>query len=70
VQITKDGSVQPFTGYAAWSGTSFAAATVSGAIAARTVPGRVTAREALDQLLRDPAGGITRYVHVDKDHDA
>ena len=42
---------EAFTGAAKWSGTSFSAATVSGAIAARTIPGRRTSREALDQLL-------------------
>jgi hypothetical protein len=36
---------------AKWSGTSFAAAAVSGAIAAATRPGRVSAREAVDQLI-------------------
>jgi len=44
---------QPFDGFATWSGTSFAAAEVSGAIAARTVPGEVGARTALAQLLRE-----------------
>jgi hypothetical protein len=39
-----------FAGWATWSGTSFSAALVSGAIAARTVPGRVTARQAYEQL--------------------
>jgi membrane-anchored mycosin MYCP len=38
-------------GWAQWSGTSFAAALVSGAIAAATQPGRVTAREAAQDLL-------------------
>jgi hypothetical protein len=42
-------------GYASWDGTSFAAANVSGAIAARVMPGQVSAYEALDQL-RGPAG--------------
>jgi hypothetical protein len=39
-----------FKGMAAWSGTSFAAAAVSGAIAARTEPGRRTAQQALEKL--------------------
>jgi membrane-anchored mycosin MYCP len=43
--------IESFTGMAKWSGTSFAAAAVSGAIAAMTRPGRVTAREAVDQLM-------------------
>ncbi|MGN9812832.1 S8 family peptidase [Micromonospora sp. BQ11] len=48
-----DGGVQRFTGQAQWSGTSFAAATVTGAIAARTVPGSATPRQALDDLLTE-----------------
>jgi hypothetical protein len=43
--------VREFGGYASWGGTSFAAALVSGAVAAHTRPGRVTAREACDELL-------------------
>jgi cobalamin biosynthesis protein CobT len=43
-----------FTGHAMWQGTSFAAAIVTGAIAARTVPGKVSAAEALQSLLDDP----------------
>lgn len=38
-------------GWAQWSGTSFAAGLVSGAVAAGTTPGRVTAREAAQDLL-------------------
>jgi membrane-anchored mycosin MYCP len=45
---------EEFAGWARWSGTSFAAASVSGAIAARTEPGHRTAVEALD-LLRKPS---------------
>ena len=44
-----------FPGTARWEGCSFAAGVVSGAIAARTVPGRRSARQALEELLdRDP----------------
>jgi subtilisin family serine protease len=59
----KDGKVldaKPvqFPGWATWAGCSFAAAVVSGAIAAGTVPGHRSAREALAELLHpDPAGG-------------
>jgi membrane-anchored mycosin MYCP len=44
---------KPFDGFAQWSGSSFAAALVSGAIAARTVPGRTTARAAWQALLAE-----------------
>jgi len=53
-----------FEGFASWSGTSFAAATVTGEIASRMVPGRNTARGVLAELLgQDPAQhqGIGRY---------
>jgi subtilisin family serine protease len=39
-----------FGGFASWSGTSFAAASVSGAVAARTEPGRVSAQQAWAEL--------------------
>jgi subtilisin family serine protease len=39
--------------FARWNGTSFSAALVSGAIAACVEPGRTTARQALDQLMRE-----------------
>jgi hypothetical protein len=42
---------EKFTGWARWTGSSFAAALVSGAIAAGTVPGRVPARQAWEDLL-------------------
>ena len=46
-----DGATDDFpAGLASWSGTSFAAASVSGAIAARTVPGQVSARQAWESL--------------------
>ncbi|HEY3606113.1 MAG TPA: S8 family serine peptidase [Pseudonocardiaceae bacterium] len=57
-----EGDPQKFCGYARWSGTSFAAAKVSGAIAARTVPGRVTPRAAFAALLADPHGVVRKYV--------
>ncbi len=46
----------PFDGKAEWEGNSFAAAVVTGAIAAGTVPGRRTARQALDDLMRSEPG--------------
>jgi len=45
-----------FPGTAIWEGCSFAAGVVSGAVAARTVPGRRSAREALDELLHPDPG--------------
>jgi hypothetical protein len=48
---TADGQERRFDGWARWSGTSFAAARVSGALAASIQPGRVSARRALDGLL-------------------
>ncbi|GAA3612003.1 S8 family peptidase [Microlunatus ginsengisoli] len=52
VVTMSDGSIVEFTGHAVWSGTSFAAATVSGALAAAmSGPGRRTPRQALDALL-------------------
>jgi subtilisin family serine protease len=42
----------PFKGTAKWSGTSFAAAAVSGKLAAHTIPGVRSAREALNDLLQ------------------
>ncbi len=55
-----------FTGWAACSGTSYAAAIVTGEIAARTIPGRVTARQALDTLLHPdehrPASSIQPHL--------
>lgn len=44
------GGYEPYPGFAQWSGTSFAAALVSGAIAAATDPGRVPARAAWDDM--------------------
>jgi subtilisin family serine protease len=52
-----DATSEAFTGWANWSGTSFAAASVSGAIAARIKPGHRTAREALDDLHNRPPAG-------------
>lgn len=55
----KAGSVS-FDGKAKWEGNSFAAAVVTGAIAAGTVPGHRTARQALNDLL-DPRPGRPSY---------
>ena len=52
-----------FDGFASWSGTSFAAAAVTGAIARRIGSG-MTGRGALDDLMQQPAAnseGIWRF---------
>jgi len=49
-----DGGASQFDGYARWSGTSFAAPRVAGAIAAKMNPGGVKARDALKALLGTP----------------
>lgn len=51
VQLDDEGGAETFSGFAEWSGTSFAAALVSGAIAAHTKPGEVSARQAWKQLI-------------------
>jgi membrane-anchored mycosin MYCP len=50
------GEPTQFDGVAVWEGNSFAAAIVTGEIAARTLPGRRSAREALEELLDQPEG--------------
>jgi len=64
-------SVAEFHGMASWSGTSFAAARVSGAIAAKTQPGRVSARAAYEEirsdLYRDPPSPPNRPPFLDLD---
>ncbi|WP_329056120.1 S8 family serine peptidase [Amycolatopsis sp. NBC_01488] len=54
----RSGDVQDFEGYATWRGTSFATATVSGAIAARIRPGEVTAAGAFHSALA--AGDVVK----------
>jgi membrane-anchored mycosin MYCP len=46
-----------FHGWASWSGTSFSAALVSGVIAAKTVPGKVSSRQAWDEILEQARKG-------------
>lgn len=48
-------------GFAYWAGTSFAAATVSGAVAAKILPGRRDARQALACIRESPEGGIRPF---------
>ena len=45
-----------FNGFAEWSGTSFAAALVSGAIAASTDPGRISSRDAARDIIARAGG--------------
>lgn len=49
------------SGFAYWDGTSFAAAAVSGAVAAKILPGRRDARQALARIWESPEGGIHPY---------
>ena len=49
--------MRAFHGWASWSGTSFSAALVSGVIAAKTVPGKVSSRQAWDQVLDEARTG-------------
>jgi membrane-anchored mycosin MYCP len=55
-------STYPFDGFARWSGTSFAAAMVTGAIAKRMVAGEITAKGALRLLLETPNPVVRKYV--------
>jgi hypothetical protein len=48
---------EDFDGLACWSGSSFAAALISGAVAAGVQPGRVTARESLENIQRAVSTG-------------
>ncbi|WP_248960012.1 S8/S53 family peptidase [Sphaerisporangium perillae] len=54
-EVDVDGKVRSFDGHARWSGTSFSAALVTGAVAGRTVPGSVSPQQALAQLLAEGA---------------
>ena len=51
VRRPQNRGTEEFNGFARWSGTSFAAAVVSGAIAARIRPGSRSAKEAASDLL-------------------
>ena len=50
-RVKRSEDTEEFNGFALWSGTSFAAAVVSGAIAARVHPGSRSAQEAVIDLL-------------------
>ncbi len=52
-----------YNGFATWSGTSFAAATVSGAVAAALEPD-TDPRHTLDTLLAQPAGVVRRFEYT------
>jgi hypothetical protein len=54
---------QDFDGFACWDGTSFAAGTVSGAVAARIGPG-CDARQALEAALKDRKCSIQRFSKI------
>ncbi len=53
---------QDFFGFARWDGTSFAAATVSGAVASKIEPGR-DARQALNEILATRGATVRRFPH-------
>jgi membrane-anchored mycosin MYCP len=57
-----DARIVPFKGWACWSGTSFAAAAMTGAIAARIKPGHRSAREAMDMLRKPRQDGADHDV--------
>lgn len=61
VHIPAEDRPVEFAGWARWSGTSFAAGTVSGAIAAGTSPGRRSAAEAAAGLGADAVPGLVDY---------
>ena len=54
-----------FHGYASWSGTSFAAAQVTGAVARRMSEAGESAQEAVAHLLDTPDSGVQRYTWKD-----
>jgi membrane-anchored mycosin MYCP len=62
VMLTDPSGLQTFDGYAMWGGSSFATASVTGKIAARMVPGKVSARQAFEQLLDAPDSGVRKHV--------
>jgi membrane-anchored mycosin MYCP len=64
VSLDSESTPTNFTGMAKWNGTSFAAAAVSGAIAARTEPGRRTAYEALEDLRAGNGGESSRGIET------
>jgi len=63
VELAKD-AMKEFDGWALWSGTSFATATVTGLVAARTVPGVKSARQALEELLSHPSSSVGSYLYT------
>lgn len=59
-QTTDKQTTEVFHGFARWKGTSFAAGTVSGAVAAKIGPGR-NARQALEAVLADRDSAVKRF---------
>ncbi|WP_066370673.1 S8 family peptidase [Herbidospora mongoliensis] len=65
VVVDKHGAEKPYEGYAAWSGTSFAAAAVSGAIADLAHRHQISPSEACDLLLRRSPAQMRPERHED-----
>jgi subtilisin family serine protease len=61
VALTDQENPTEFKGYARWSGTSFAAAYVSGSVAGALDPTKRDVRAALQDLLNDPASRILPF---------
>jgi subtilisin family serine protease len=57
-----------FNGYAEWGGTSFAAAKVTGAIAALTMPGKRSSQEAWKRVFGPESGARPRFVDIPPVH--
>jgi membrane-anchored mycosin MYCP len=69
VRVPNAPEPKPSHGRVRWGGTSFAAATVSGVIAANTRPGERSAHQALAELSDDPGSVVKRYPRAEQGGD-